>query len=294
MLRRRKADVENELPSRHDRQLYVPLSESQRRHYAHHEQQAAGLISLSQRRSLLPREQDRLFRELAMMRMVCDTPYILTGDPEDRDDCPKLRELDAVLATALAEDGVKVIVFSEWIRMLELVRALLDRRRIGYGWHTGSVTQSQRRTELLRFKNDPSCRVFLCSESGGVGLNLQNASIVINCDLPWNPAKYEQRVARAWRKHQTRPVTVINLIAEGTLEHRMLATLAVKQGLGRRRARRPRRPEPDPAAPRQRRAAGARAPGAVPRARACGGSGRPCGLLRRSGPQCARRTAALV
>ncbi len=231
MLRRRKVDVENELPSRNDRQLYVPLSESQRRHYAHHEQQAAGLISLSQRRSLLPREQDRLFRELAMMRMVCDTPYILTGDPEDRDDCPKLRELDAVLATALAEDGVKVIVFSEWIRMLELVRALLDRRRIGYGWHTGSVTQSQRRTELLRFKNDPSCRVFLCSESGGVGLNLQNASIVINCDLPWNPAKYEQRVARAWRKHQTRPVTVINLIAEGTLEHRMLSTLAVKQGL---------------------------------------------------------------
>lgn len=231
MLRRRKADVENELPSRNDRQLYVTLSESQRRHYAHHEQQAAGLLALAQRRALLPREQERLFRELAMMRMVCDTPYILTGDPEDRDDCPKLRELDAVLASALAEDGVKVIVFSEWIRMLELVRALLDRRRIGHGWHTGGLSQSQRRTEILKFKNDPACRIFLCSESGGVGLNLQNASIVINCDLPWNPAKYEQRVARAWRKHQTRPVTVINLIAEGTIEHRMLATLAVKQGL---------------------------------------------------------------
>ncbi len=81
------------------------------------------------------------------------------------------------------------------------------------------------------FKQDPDCRVFLCTESGGVGLNLQNASVVINCDLPWNPAKLEQRIARAWRKGQTRPVQVINLIAEGTIEHGMLETLANKQGL---------------------------------------------------------------
>src|SRR5213079_2111156 len=61
--------------------------------------------------------------------------------------------------------------------------------------------------------------------------NLQNASIVINCDLPWNPAKLEQRIARAWRKHQTRPVTVINLVSEKTIEHRMLETLSQKQAL---------------------------------------------------------------
>src|SRR5207302_45739 len=62
-------------------------------------------------------------------------------------------------------------------------------------------------------------------------LNLQNASVVINCDLPWNPAKLEQRIARAWRKHQTKPVTVINLISENTIEHRMLETLAMKQSM---------------------------------------------------------------
>jgi helicase-like protein len=73
--------------------------------------------------------------------------------------------------------------------------------------------------------------VFLSTDSGGVGLNLQNASVVINCDLPWNPAKLEQRIARAWRKNQTRPVTVLNLIAEDTIEHRMLGTLAAKRGL---------------------------------------------------------------
>ena len=61
------------------------------------------------------------------------------------------------------------------------------------------------------------------------GLNLQNASVVINCDQPWNPARLEQRIARAWRKDQTSAVTVLNLVSERTVEHRMLATLADKQ-----------------------------------------------------------------
>ncbi|MGH7967243.1 MAG: helicase-related protein, partial [Limisphaerales bacterium] len=80
-------------------------------------------------------------------------------------------------------------------------------------------------------KTDPGCRVFLSTDSGSTGLNLQNASVVINCDLPWNPAKLEQRIARAWRKLQTRPVTVINLVSENTIEHRMLQTLSNKQAL---------------------------------------------------------------
>ena len=67
--------------------------------------------------------------------------------------------------------------------------------------------------EINTFKSDPGCRVFLSTDSGAAGLNLQNASVVINCDLPWNPAKLEQRIARAWRKHQTRAVTVIHLVS---------------------------------------------------------------------------------
>ncbi|MBP7141613.1 MAG: DEAD/DEAH box helicase [Opitutaceae bacterium] len=231
MLRRRKSDVENELPDRQDTHRYVAMSDNQRRHYGAHEKQVATLVAISQRRPLLPAEQQKLLRELAMMRMLCDSPFILSGANEDREDTPKLRELDEILGTALAEEGVKIIVFSEWVRMLELIAGLLKRRKIGHATHTGLIPQQARRAEINRFKNDPACRVFLCSESGGVGLNLQVASVVINCDLPWNPARYEQRVARAWRKHQTRPVTVINLIAEDTIEHRMLSTLAAKQGL---------------------------------------------------------------
>jgi Helicase conserved C-terminal domain len=129
------------------------------------------------------------------------------------------------------ENDAKVIVFSEWERMLELVRELCQRLELGFAWHTGSVPQLRRRTEINLFKSDPNCRVFLSTDSGSTGLNLQNASVVINCDLPWNPAKLEQRIARAWRKLQTRVVTVINLVAENTIEHRMLDTLANKQAL---------------------------------------------------------------
>ena len=100
-----------------------------------------------------------------------------------------------------------------------------------YAWHTGSVPQQKRRGEIRAFHDDPDCRLFLSTDSGGVGLNLQNASVVVNCDLPWNPAKLEQRIARAWRKHQKRPVTVVNLIAEDTIEHAMLGTLANKMNL---------------------------------------------------------------
>jgi hypothetical protein len=117
------------------------------------------------------------------------------------------------------------------MRMLELTRDLCQRLKLGFAWHTGDVPQKRRRAEINVFKSDPHCRVFLSTDSGAAGLNLQNASVVVNCDLPWNPARLEQRIARAWRKHQTRPVTVINLISEKTIEHRMLETLSNKQAL---------------------------------------------------------------
>ena len=228
LLRRRKADVETELPSRTDRNLFIALSPTQRQEYAAHEQLVAKLVHLAKRRPLSPPEQQKLLRELGIMRMLCDTPYILGGD--DRT-CPKLDELDRIFDEVLAAPDVKVIVFSEWVRMLELVRDLCRKHGLGYAWHTGSVPQQKRRAEIRLFKDDPNCRVFLSTDSGGVGLNLQNASVVINCDLPWNPAKLEQRIARAWRKHQKNPVTVLNLIATDTIEHRMLATLDAKQSL---------------------------------------------------------------
>ena len=228
MLRRRKVDVETELPARTVRHFFVPLSREQKDRYEEYYAQVARLASIAKRRPLTHEESEKLLRGLAMMRMVCDTIYIL--DPTEKT-CPKLRELEKILEECRENSEVKVLVFSEWERMLELVRELCERLDVGYAFHTGSVPQRRRRAEILLFKNDANCRVFLSTDSGSTGLNLQNASVVINCDLPWNPARLEQRIARAWRKHQTRSVTVINLVSEGTIEHRMLGTLANKQAL---------------------------------------------------------------
>ena len=229
LLRRRKVDVETELPSRTDRQLFVQLTPSMHDEYAGYSRRVMQLIEKARRRPLTPNEQDLLMILLNMMRMVCDTPAIIKGSICS--DCPKMDELARVLDEVLAYPDVKVIVFSEWEGMLTRVRDHAKKLGIGYAWHTGSVPQQRRRAEILGFRQDPACRLFLSTDSGGVGLNLQNASVVINCDLPWNPAKLEQRIARAWRKNQLRPVTVVNLIAENTIEHGMLGSLAHKQEL---------------------------------------------------------------
>ncbi len=229
LLRRRKHHVETELPDRTDRHLFVALTPEQRTIYQEYSDQVAKLVHIAKRRPLTPKEQDQLMLFMAMMRMVCDTPAIIKT--QTCADCPKLDEIARILDEVLSDPDVKVIIFSEWEGMLARVRAHADTARIGYAWHTGSVPQQRRRAEILAFRQDPACRLFLSTDSGGVGLNLQNASVVINCDLPWNPAKLEQRIARAWRKNQLRPVTVINFVAENTIEHGMLGSLANKQEL---------------------------------------------------------------
>ncbi len=228
MLRRRKHEVETELPGRTVTTYLVAMAEEQRLRYEDYKAQAARLVHIAQRRPLAPKEFELLQRALACMRMLCDTPYIL--DPTCRVS-PKLEELERVLAELLAEPSRKVIVFSEWERMLSLARELAQDMGVEAAWHTGSVPQERRRAEIARFKQDPECRLFLSTDSGGVGLNLQAASAVINLDLPWNPARLEQRIARAWRKNQPRAVSVINLVTEDSIEQSMLAVLAQKQAL---------------------------------------------------------------
>ena len=228
MLRRRKEDVESELPGRTTKTFFVPMTDAQTSTYEDYDLYVKRLAALAARRPLTKEEFERLQKFLACMRMVCDTPYIL-GD-ENRD-CPKMEEMERLLPDLLEDPERKIIVFSEWVRMLELVREYAVAAGIEFAWHTGSVPQPQRRAEIRRFREDPECRLFLSSESGGVGLNLQVADTVVNMDQPWNPARLEQRIARAWRKHQTRPVTVINLVSEHTIEHRMLGLLDQKRAL---------------------------------------------------------------
>ena len=228
MLRRRKRDVEKELPRRTVKDFFVPMADEQAARYGEYEMRARKLAAVAQRRPLTQEEFEQLQRYLACMRMICDTPAIL--DPECRIS-PKLEELEGILEELLEEKDRKIVIFSEWVRMLELVRELAGEMGVECAWHTGSVPQLRRRAEIARFRQDPACRLFLSSDAGAVGLNLQMASSVVNLDLPWNPAKLEQRIARVWRKGQTKAVTVVNLITENSIEHSILHLLGAKQSL---------------------------------------------------------------
>ena len=127
MLRRRKAEVERELPGRTVKTYFVPMSEEQKARYEDYRTPAAQLIAQAQRRPLRQQEFDRLQQLLACMRMICDTPAIL--DPSCRVS-PKLEELEGILGDLLAEEpGRKIIVFSEWERMLDV--GARTRRRDG-------------------------------------------------------------------------------------------------------------------------------------------------------------------
>ncbi|MFO7459061.1 MAG: DEAD/DEAH box helicase, partial [Desulfatiglandales bacterium] len=228
MLRRRKEEIEDQLPARTINNYFVAMEPEQDKRYGEYQERVARLVAIAKRRPLSKEEFEKLQKWLACMRMICDTPYIL--DQECRI-CPKLHELASVLEDLIGENGNKVLIFTEWERMLFLVRELAQEMEIPFAWHTGSVPQQKRRQEIRRFKKDPECRLFLSTDSGSLGLNLQDASAVVNLDLPWNPAKLEQRIGRAWRKHQTRSVKVINLVSENTIEHRMLGLLSQKQKL---------------------------------------------------------------
>src|SRR5207247_6871525 len=129
-------------PGRTVKTYVVQMAEEHAVRYEEYKSQAARFIAIAQRRPLLPKEFDRLQMLLACMRMICDTPAIL--DPACRVS-PKLEELEGILGDLLEEPERKIIVFSEWERMLELVQELAAELGVEAAWHTGSVPQKRRR-----------------------------------------------------------------------------------------------------------------------------------------------------
>jgi superfamily II DNA/RNA helicase len=115
--------------------------------------------------------------------------------------------------------------------MFDLIEPLLRKRKLDCVRLDGSVPQMKREELVHRFQNDAACRLFLTTNAGSTGLNLQAANTVINVDLPWNPAVLEQRIARAHRMGQSQGVQVFVLVTEGTIEESLLATIAAKKHL---------------------------------------------------------------
>ena len=233
-LRRTRAEVLKDLPERIDNNFFVEMTQPQWQAYDEYRDIVARLVAIARRRPLTPKEQQYLLMALLKMRIICDA--LALHDKEiplkDREKtAPKLRELEHVLSEEVAGNGHKAIVFSQWTGMLALTAPVVKRVGLGYVTLTGSVPSAKRGALIERFFDDPDCRVFLSTDAGGVGLNLQAASLVVNLDLPWNPAVLEQRIGRAHRHGQLKTVHVVNLIAQGTIEERMLDTLAAKRNV---------------------------------------------------------------
>jgi hypothetical protein len=128
--------------------------------------------------------------------------------------------------------GAKAVVFSQWRLTHELIKRRLAERGWDHVQFDGNVPGEQRGALVERFHANPACRLFLSTDAGGVGLNLQHAAaVVVNTDLPWNPALLEQRIGRVHRMGQTRGVQVVQFIGQGSIEEGMLSVLAFKASL---------------------------------------------------------------
>jgi superfamily II DNA or RNA helicase len=225
LLRRTRAEVLTQLPERTDSNVYVELTDAQRGPYA---DQQATLARLLAKKSLTEMDRRRILCCLVNLRMLCDSTFLYD---KQTNVSPKLDEFAELVPELVTEGGHKVVVFSQWEQMLHRAAEVLDRLGINHVMLHGSVPGRERGALLERFRTDPECRVFLSTDAGGTGLNLQAADTVLNLEVPWNPAVLEQRIARVHRMGQQRPVRVINLVTRASIEERVLKTVAQKRSL---------------------------------------------------------------
>ena len=171
----------------------------------------------------------RLQKALLLARMNADSTFLV--DKHEPGYSSKLDRIEELFDELAGEETRKVVLFSEWTTMLGLIERRIKRFQLGYVRLDGSVPQKKRQQLVQQFQHDSKCRLFMTTNAGATGLNLQAANTVINVDLPWNPAILEQRIARAHRMGQKNPVHVYVLVTEETIEEKLLGTLSAKHDL---------------------------------------------------------------
>ncbi|MDB5219918.1 MAG: rapA [Myxococcaceae bacterium] len=249
-LRRLRRDVIGQLPSRTDTRVPIEMTAQQR---DAHDELSLPIAVLARKAAKRPLTQPEFLR---LMSLLNQQRIISNGLAQQRFDdvwpmcarskpdaalleglfAPKLLEVRRLCADLAVDQERKVVVFSQWRRMLRLaewsVRDLLAAEGCRAVFFTGAESPAQRTRAIAEFHDDPNVRVMFLSDAGGVGLNLQRAaSACINLEMPWNPAVLEQRVGRIHRLGQESPIDVYNLVNEYGIESRISTLVGVKQAL---------------------------------------------------------------
>ena len=231
LLRRTRDEIANQLPGRTDEVVRIEGTQEQ---LDIQNANVARAAQIANKKFMTEMDRLVLMSCLTNARMACNSTYLL--DQELPEYSSKLERLTELLAGLMDDPTRKIVLFSEWRRMLDRIESRLETLGVDFVRLDGQVPQNRGPELIARFQNDPQCRVICMTNAGSTGLNLQAANTVINVDLPWNPAVLEQRIARAYRMGQKEPVHIYKLVTvapgtDETIEERLLDTLASKQEL---------------------------------------------------------------
>ncbi len=228
MLRRDRDLVNDQLPERINQRLDVGMTARQIELHDDGLMRAGRLAQIAKRRPLTPTERNRLMAALQQARMACNSAGLVDKETEES---PKIDELEVLLEEICLQEGRKAVVFSQWERMTRMVEKRLRKMGLGYVRLHGGIPTAKRGGLMDSFRDDDSIQVFVSTDAGGVGLNLQSGSALINLDVPWNPAVLEQRNGRIHRLGQTRKVQIITMVAADSYEQQVLGLVGTKQNL---------------------------------------------------------------
>nr|NQU91692.1 DEAD/DEAH box helicase [Bacteroidota bacterium] len=228
LLRREKRKVMDQLPNVQQINIPVNLSPLQADYHAAY---ARAIAQIIHKKFLTPFDLQRLMLLMSNMRMVCDSTYLID---DETNESPKLDELKYMLLEKLDLQNTnrKIIIFSEWIKVHKLIGKMLRDNNIGFVELNGKIPVKARGELIGKFETNPHYKIFLSTEAGGSGLNLQIADTLINFELPWNPAKKNQRIGRIDRIGQkSSKLTIFNFITRNSIEQQIATGLLVKQSL---------------------------------------------------------------
>ncbi len=227
ILRRHKSQVAKDLPEKVESIQYCDMSEEQEAKYEEAKSYYRNLILEQIDSEGFSRSQMAVLQGLSKLRQLANHPRMVDEGYEG--DSGKFEDVIHKLETAISEDH-KILIFSQFVKHLTLLRKCLDKKKIRYAYLDGSTKDRQREVET--FQSDPTLKIFLISlKAGGVGLNLTAADYVFILDPWWNPAVEAQAIDRAHRIGQEQTVFTYKFITKNSVEEKILALQQSKRQL---------------------------------------------------------------